>query len=530
MDTKGTDTTPPPTNERPTGHVGEALDGPPERGTNGTPAGHTLHTRRVWRRYASRPTRLLASTFPLADVIERTAGPTEPGVSSRAWLVGPRPGGGDYDGLIGWAFEAPLPDGWQHGRHYLGDPDQPVFRFEHRDGRKVEVLRVSAWLGEGDYPAALAADALREVERLLRVHWRSGDVALLSTPATTGRDLWLRSIPADHAYPVLPEPVQQLIRSTSGQGRWEHLADRHGPTIDGLYGYDMSFSYAGMCSELGVGLVAHDTLDRWEPYERGRYRATVRVPDDWAHIGILPVPNELGGWSYPAEPGTTITTWADGAELHVAQRFGWTIERVHERIVLGKGDPLGRWRDRLVAARDQASCHADRDRGRLVAAALRSLVLHTIGALHGRSSDVTRTASLADAGEQMPRESAASMMVVGDRVVWQEPRPSRWAALSHPEWSSAVWARCRARLLYHRPTDRGALMVPPNRLLSLRTDALYATAPLPWHDTGRVGTLRPTTSLSGPLDTPQTAAQLMDLRAGTHARTRAHDAPAGVPA
>ena len=472
-------------------------------------------TRRVWRRYAPRPTRFVASSWTLAELLDSCR---EQG-RQRIYLVGERPGGGTYDGLLGWLLDAPLPPAWRAGAHYLGDAMLPVLRFEHVAGAKVEVLRVATWLGDGDYSCADAADALRLTLELLRWQWKSGDVELLGTPATTGRDLWLRTIPDDVGWPVLSPELQQLVRSTSGQGRWEHRADQHGDTIAGLHGYDMRFSYAGLVDEIGGPLVAHDDRPCFEPYQRGRYRVSVTVPDGWDHVGLLGIPNRRGiGWEWPAEPGRTFETWADGAELHLAADHGWRFD-VLERLLFADGDPLRTWRDRLVRARDEAARREQAGRldpaaAKLVRDALRSLVLHTIGAFHASGSPVTRTASRADAERMMPPESAPSMTIHGDTVLWQEPQAAVWRELAHPEWSAAVWARCRTRLLSHRPTGTGALHVPPASVLSMRTDALYVTDDPGWPDPGRVGLLRPTCQLDGPLPTPQTPDALHALARG----------------
>src|SRR5205085_2209322 len=117
---------------------------------------------------------------------------------------------------------------------------------------------------------------------------------LQSTPATTGRVLWLKSIPAGTEWEPLPADVQELIRSTSGQARRE--VRRVGGTIDGLVCLDGRFMYAACVWGLGAGLVAHDDQQLTAAdfvrggchrQVRGRYRVRFAVPGDWRHVGLL---------------------------------------------------------------------------------------------------------------------------------------------------------------------------------------------------------------------------------------------------
>lgn len=505
--------------EAPADDGGRSVMKPQEEGAE------RIVTRRVWRRYQPRPTRFVSSTWELDRLLDSCQDTGR----QRIYLVGPRPGGGSWDGFLSWLLEADVPASWSPDGHYLGDAMLPVVRFRHVGGARVEILRAATWLGEGDYSCAQAADAMRHTLELLRWQWRSDDVQLLSTPATTGRDLWLRTIPDGQEWPVLDEQLQRLVRSTSGQGRWQHRADQLPDEIGGLYGWDMRFSYAGLVDEIGGPLVAHDDRPEWEPYARGRYRVRVTVPTDWSHIGLLGLPDPDGiGWLWPDEPGRTFTTWADGAELLVADRQGWSFD-VLERLVFADGDPLRTWRDKLVRAREEAARQEQTGRidaahAKLVRGALRALVLHTVGAFHASGSPVTRTAPLAEADDRMPPEAAPSLVIHGGMAIWQEPQRAVWRELAHPEWSAAVWARCRSRLLTHRPTGTGALHVPAESIVSMRTDAIYLSHDAGWPDPGRVGTLRPTCAIRGPLDTPQTPDQLQAIReprAGGRARARA---------
>ena len=477
-------------------------------------------TRRVWRRYNPGHVRFTRVGQDLAELLEKSTAEGR----HRIYLVGSRPGAdGTRAGFESWAFLQRLPRGWSADRHYLGNPMLPVLRFVHDDGRRVEIHRAASWFGEGDYATTEARDALRLVQRVLQDEWGSDDVIVLATPATTGRDLIQRSIPKDVEIPVLDDGLQELIRATSGQGRWEFF-DHGDEELPGLHGWDMRFSYAAFTWGLGVGPAELIEGGDFEPYARGRTRARVTVPADWNHVGLLGVPNDVGSWDYPAAPGARFEGWWDNAELHLAAEHGWSFEVV-EQIRLSDGRPLDTWRDKLVRCRERVAMFAERGDvtpavAELARGAFRNLVLHTVGALHARSSPVTKTLPR-EAMDELPADAGPTLRPVGEQWVWEEPRSAAWREMAHPEWSSAVWARCRARLMLHRPTNTGALTVPKSSLVALRTDAVYLASPPPWTDSGKVGALRPVVEISGPLAAPRTEAELMLLRARARGRALA---------
>lgn len=426
------------------------------------------------------------------------------------YMIGARPGR-TPDDFHAWRVP---PDGWRvaESGHYL-NLSRPVLRYEHEDtGRRVEVQRAAGWIGErADVTPAQCAAAWDLLEAALRRRF-DRHAAVLATPATTGRDLWLRSLPRDVEYEVLPADVQELIRETSGQGRVELYTDAEtlpGTTaLPGLYGYDMRFGYAALVWGLGVGPVQHDDRDEWAGMRRGRYRVIFQVPHDWTHVGLLPVrdaDDRRRGWGYPSHPGSCWETWCDGAELHLARAHGWRT-RIVERLLLEDGRPLDGWRDRLVQVRDTlASAYRDDPTvAKLAADAARAIVLHTIGAFHAPASTITREVPL-DAAHTVS-DDAVNMEPAGDVLVVTELRGQAWPECAHPEWSTAVWARCRARMARH------ALEVPREDIVAIRTDAIYTSAPGPWRDDNRVGGLRRVTRVARPVPTPRTADELLEVR------------------
>lgn len=495
----------------------------------------TPTSKRVIRRMGRRPTAFLAlqrearaSVAPLLDAAGHVA---------RIYVVGRRPGtglGGGTEGARRWASlddRIPHDPGWgmdPRGHYFEGE--HPVFRFVHHDGRHVEIRRAATFFGEGRYSARQAAQAWELVNDELARSFPAGQ--LLSSPAATGRELWLQTISKDHPWPTLPDELQQLIRSTAGQGRIE-LLPRAPHTIPQLTVYDGRFMYAALCWGLPGRGARLERVSEYLGQTRARYHAQAEVPRDWAErcrcgapghagIGLLPAPGDPG-WRYPAEPGETFEGWWDGAELHVAIDHGWRIRPVEaiifERAATG---PLDRWARELIGVRARIDRRRldDTVTGQLASAAVRSILLHAIGAFHGAGRRVTRSLPIEDASEA-PAD-AADMRVEDGRLVWCEYQQAGWPALSHPEWSAAVWARARARLLAgpgpKRPPSAvwpynrsrvGALYAQPSTVLAFRTDAIYLTHDPGWDDDGQPGRFRLTRQLRGPLATPRSHAQLL---------------------
>lgn len=425
-------------------------------------------------------------------------------------------------------LDGPLPDGWQvdGSGHYLPNVRRPISRFVRPSGDVVELHRSTSWGFDEDDKPRQVLDALALLDVQL------ADVfdeyaRCLTTPATTGRDLWLRSIPYGHeGYPTLAGDVQELIRTTSGQGRWQVVRARccdgclppresDGNVAAVLHGFDMRFGYAALLWGLGVGPAQVDDVDEYAGMRRGRYQVTFTVPDGWEHVGLLPVPRDDGRWHYPNRPGSTWTTWVDGAELHVAYAHGWHDVTIKRRILLHNGRPLDGWQSRLLETRERLRDvyrSGDVDRATVCAAAdaVRMILLTALGAFHGARHNVTHEAPL-DEPESIDPDARGLRQVDG-RWMWNEEQPAAWPETSHPEWSSAVWARCRARMLDHSRASTGALHVPYEAVVGIRQDGLYLTCDPGWNDDGKVGTLRHDWRSSRPVPVPATVSELMEAR------------------
>lgn len=514
---------------------------PPTSGSQETVA-PSRGARRLFRRMGERPTAFTRLHFDSRSVSDALA--VDPGgAHARVFVLGPRPGQ-TTTGFTAWA-DGPLPPGYSvdsRRGHYL-EGEHPALRFVHEDGSRVEVLRAAQWFGDAaaDATAEDAAVAWDAVTDELRRGF-DREAVLLTSPAATGRELFVRTIPRDVEWFPLPDDLQRLIRSTSGQGRVQ-LLHRDAETVPGLVGYDGRFMYAALCWGLAGGGAELRACGDYLGQTRARYHARATVPRDWherckcgapGHAGIgllgLAAPVVGDGWAYPAEPGQSFWGWWDGAEVAVALNHGWRVDP-DEAIVFdqtpGVAPPLDGWAKRLVSVRERlrmrtatnaagigSGLHSSNaaltpNQGALCAAAVRSIVLHAIGAFHGSTHRVTRSVPI-DAETTAVPDGARDLRVEGDRVVWAEHHDAAWPELSHPEWSAAIWARARARLL-SGPGRTGALHVPARDVLAFRTDALYLTADPDWPDDGKVGRLRRTIERRGPLATPRTHAELLEV-------------------
>jgi hypothetical protein len=475
---------------------------------------------------------------------------TLPEETTRVFLLGPPdalavPG---YDsraeGVRAW-FTQRLPEGWHGAGHYLADGDAPVGRYVYGPtGREVTMYRAAAWFGE-DQAATLTASAARraatwiekqiEDVRLPGSQRRPAGAQMLATPATTGRDILMRLLPAGAEYPVLSPELRELIKATSGQGRMELLGPTGADdarTLPGLTYLDGRLMYAGLTWGMPDGrtrLWTGEALGRLSADEqtrviagRSRWRVSYTVPKDWDHVGLLMTRDDSGGWWYPSEPGATGTTWAGGSEAMLAIQNGWDV-RVHEGMSWGECKALDTWTKTMVAMHGKA--RADVARGELDAdllpacrAAVRNMIVTAIGAMAPRGHAVTRTAT--DPAD-VPR--GVEVRMVRNTYTWQEDQglPAWTLRMAHPEWAATVWERARVRLL-HGPTgatdaaggriSAGALHVPRRDVVAFRTDAIYLTHDPRWPSDDKPGRFRSKGSIRTPVPRPYSLSALLSLR------------------
>lgn len=462
-----------------------------------------------------------------ASVPELLAEIPEGAGNLRIFLTGARPENQDGGATIAervraWALTPPTAD-WETESHYLADPDLPVLRFRHRPtDRRVTIMRAASWWGETDASPAVCQAAWTGLENAVNAVPAFAGAGLADTPATTGRALWLRTIPEGKSYPVLCDELRELISTTAGQGRIE-LRPAPAAEAENFTYLDGRFMYSALTWGMPVGEPQRWTGEAIDQADartftsavrgRSRWRITCTVPAGWNHVGLFMVPEAGGGWHYPNQSGQVFTTWADGSEVWAGMEAGW--EPVfHEGITWAEGKPLDTWHDHLLAIWEKANA-SESPAGRLGARAIRSLLLFTIGAFATRAHPVTRSVP-ADQADQVPAE-AGEVRRVGDALVWTEtPALSGWTMqTAHPEWSATVWARARTRLLTGRGVGQervGALHLPPEQVVAFATDALYLAGNPGWSDDGKAGRFRVKGTRAGAFTWPETAADLYKLR------------------
>lgn len=481
-------------------------------------------TTRQRRPYGKRTRFVVAAPVPEVLALVRATDADQ----VRVYLTGARPldasGGASLaEQVRAWALADPGA-GWSVESHYLADADLPVLRFRHESGQRATIMRAASWWGETDADVATCEQAWRGLGQVLDQVPAFAGAGLADTPATTGRALWLRTIPEGKGYPVLSDELRELIGATSGQGRIELRPAPAGVEPADFTYLDGRFMYAALTWGMPVGEPTHWTGEAINGAGardftsairgRGRWRITVTVPDGWAHVGMFGCQNTAGAWSYPDQPGATFTTWADGSEVWAGMENGWEPV-IHEGFTFTEGKPLDTWRDALVGVWEQANANGS-PAARLAARAVRSILLFTLGAFATKAHPVTRSAPIDGPEPEVP--AGVEVRRVGDALVWQEPgRLSAWTEqTAHPEWSATVWARARTRLLTGRGVGQervGALHLPPERIVAFATDALYLAGGDPgWNDDGKPGRFRVKGTRAGAFAWPETYPDLYRLR------------------
>jgi len=473
--------------------------------------------------------------------------------ANRIMLTGKRPE--PPPGVRHWLYvQTPH---WKPGTHWINN-GPPTGRFEHEStGFGIEVRTAEEWFGSVDLSPAQARSAWDTTAAILRqVDQRAG---MFNSPAATGTNLWALSLPKNvNPVPVSPD-IAEDIHATSGQHHIEHLVagpdfSTHEdcvPLVDPSrqkkiteFAYvDGRFMYAALGRELGIGPgVRLGRADAYQlmtedPYARARFCVRFQVPSGWNHVGLLGVRHErvADGWYYPNKPGARGVTWADAAEIQVALAAGWVIDPL-EAIAFRKARPLDTFFERIMRARDRVNEHPDLHplHRKAVMAALRAIVLHSVGAFAASGRDQTRVATSA---LDVPPQFQRGMQRQGKLFVYHVPSEpnARTQSFYHPELAAQVWGRARARVLDGPSAlgahTAGALAVDPSTLLGVQGDAIYTSVLPTWSlpvengggDDGKTGRLRLQGYLTGgSYLTPERIAQRMSLR------TRAEKAGIGA--
>lgn len=447
--------------------------------------------------------------------------------------------------------------GWRANGHWFQAPATGRFVRESTD-QKVEVRTAAEWFGDIDLTPAQAREAWDATAAM--VSSVVPGATLFLSPAATGTNLWALSLPKDLDPEFVTEDIGEEIHRTSGQHHLEHnvlgpnfsthedcvpmINPEEQKFITQFASIDGRFMYAALCRELGVGpgrrLNRADTMElmRQDPYLRARIYVKFRVPENWNHVGLLGVRhrNVSDGWYYPNRPGVIGETWADASEVFMAQRAGWMVDPV-ESVAFMKARPLDTFAQRMVRARERTMAveNVDYDVRAAVAAALRSIVIQSIGAFASRGR--SRTEVVWSAAE-VPTQYMDSVQRRGEAFIYKIPQPlsTRNRPFYRPELAAQVWGRGRARVL-DGPGAGGAktgvLTLPGNSIIGINGDAVYTTHVPQWAlpddlggaDDGKVGRLRLQGYASGKFQTPATleARDLLKKRADRNGPQEAYE-------
>lgn len=518
----------------------------------------------------------------LEDKLEAVA--TEAGAAARKvriMFTGKIPATGQ--GVRHWLLVDPA--NWSSPRgHWLRTPPAGRFQHD-LTGLEVEVRLASEWFGDAPLTPNEGRQAWELLDHILMYTFGRKATArsnrtkgllpsdlrttLMMTPTATGRNLWAAALPSRFDPEPISWDIAEEIHGFSGQHHIEHLVGsddnplhhdviptidaRARPELDQFSYIDGRFMYASLCNELGTGPAVRLTRSQASDlmhsqggeYARARYEVRFTVPHDWDHVGIFPVKhdNPKDGWYYPNRPGAQAVTWADSSEVFVALRAGWQVEplqavRFNESMpstrkrrgdsgaaehTMVKAKPLDLWAQKLRTSRENVAGDPDVPTSikQAVGAALRQILLNTIGGFASRGGSATATVSDI---KDVPPEYQHSIEVHGDVFSYTVPQKlsDSAAPFYRPELAAQVWGRGRAKVL-SSPVDGqqvGALTLPRSSIIGINGDAVYTTEMPEWAlptdrggaDDGKPGRLRLQGYLPGPVKTPRTTEERNQLR------------------
>lgn len=316
-------------------------------------------------------------------------------------------------------------------------------------------------------------------------------IPLLATPGQMGGDLLKRTLPYNREYSNLPDEIAEIIVENTTQGHIETFY--HGQaTIDNLHYRDGRWMYAAHLRHLPTGRIQHDSVPEIEltaPSKTGTrgiipgyYKVAVRLPNDWNHIGLLPLLTNNKP-TYPRRPGMQFVTWATAHEIILAQGQGWGIE-VLERILWPdthkEPEPLRAWGEKLRYIRMELAETYPEPFRTYIRDAARSILLQTVGSFFRTTKEFDAYTSDPN---MIPEEATSELLLEGD--VWKYTVPAMISPLQkilcQPHWAGYVWGLTRWSLA------KNALQVPFNQLIALRVDAIWANCEMDFEDTGKVG-------------------------------------------
>jgi len=334
---------------------------------------------------------------------------------------------------------------------------------------------------------------------------------LADTPAQSGRELLLISLPEKMQYPhLIGKPAEIVYHNLRYQGRVETFSQKRDVLEDGVYVLDARWMYASCLSHLPVGNCYHDKVNEFLATRTqagklypipGFYNVTVQVPENWHHIGIIKSgksksPIDDKGY-YPNEPGQVFTNWVTAAEvvLLLDNPLGipWQVQ-INERLVWPDTnkttDPLATWirylRELRAKIEEKLKSNPDDKILALHKDMIRDIVIAATGSFH---QYMTYENGFTPRSELPLNFTPYKFHMTLKGMEWVKAIPlseyrQKW---NHFEWSATAWGRARARVTTF------ALMLPYEDVINIRTDCVLCASKPEWlesKDTGEPGCFR----------------------------------------
>jgi hypothetical protein len=412
--------------------------------------------------------------------------------------------------------EEPLSAGWEFARKYIHKYRSPVYR-RPLGGVEQPHTEISVKLAsESWFPGCESAKDGYNAWGALKAEWSRTGLPLMSTPATTGMALLWETLPFGDGAQALPGDLARHIRRISPQHRKEKILpyvkyrpDENPSGVDGeLWCYDGRFMYAAMARRDRFPVGAPVKVGGFKEYQPGFYDVLLKIPEDWDHVGLIPVPDydraeKFGtlGWEYPNFPGEKVgPVWIAEPELTFALKNGWHLLEVYDGWAFDKGRPLDIWAKRLIEMRGRLNEVVDsygatpdtRSAYRFAAAAVREILTNTIGRLHKNTVEREAIVFPGEWRELIRTWSYAEVRTLekygsGERrIEYPEPNPSDFMIFM-PHWSATLYSLARVEVLKY------ALKINLDSLIEIDGDAIYTSERQQWiedEDKQKIGQLR----------------------------------------
>jgi hypothetical protein len=366
--------------------------------------------------------------------------------------------------------------------------------YDFDDGQAVTIQCAENWFSRNVNPV----DGVRQFQRAQFLFRNEFGFDFLSSPTLTGLYAIESKLPYSLPAGESSSAWRQFLHNNTTQSRNEIWLPK---TADSFYYYDRRFAYAADASlDLPCGSPVETSGEeaRYIPYECAWYQVVFNVPEDWRHIGLLPVLG-VDGWTWPRERkrGGFVSFVAE-PELRLALSSGWPVE-IQRKWLFEKARPLEKSVKLLVALNERAKLLGEE----IEAGIYRRILLQAIGALYARSF---QRESIVDEVELLERDDAAVLTAQSlddGRYSLTDRATQRGGRFYQPEWAAYIWSRARARL------NAAMLGLPFDSLLGCHVDAIYADREaLTIADSGKVGQFR----LKGRIENKElTLNTMMDL-------------------